>query len=207
MVDTFLNTGDFALLKTHAKTLWETQRLALGSPVATILRYTEYPNPESLSAVSIIHSGLNISENIVGRSLNLVEGILDNIYIVTGYNATTISVSSANFLTDGFTTDCTFHIDGISYQKLISPTIVQVLSVGSESLVDRDVAYYNLTEKEMIQFNNELNISDKRFAFFDITVVNDDVIILAGQQYAVYKVKFNPVYAIMTIYGKSLRKS
>jgi hypothetical protein len=83
---------------------------------------------------------------------------------------------------------------------------VQVTVVGTEALIDRPVAYYQLTEKEILQFRNELNILDKKFVFFDIVVNNDDRIILDGQEYAVYKVKHNIVYNMMVVYGKALRK-
>lgn len=206
VVETFLNSADFALMNETARVLWNTQRLGLSNPTATILRYTEYPNPITLTSTVISNSGLFISEDIVGRSINLVEGVLDKTYTVTGYTSTSITVSSADFIADGFTIACTFHIEAIKYQKKMSPTLVQVLIVGTESLIDRDVAYYNLSEKEILQFNNELNISDKRFVFFDISISNDDIIILDGQKYQVYKVKYNPVYAMQVVYGKSMRK-
>jgi len=205
-MSSLLTTGDFDMMQSTAKDVWDTQRLGLENPVATILRYTEYPNPEQLSAITITHSGLAINENLVGRSVNLVEGALDSTYVITGYTATSITVASADFIADGFTTVCTFHVDGIDYQQRVSPTIVQVTVVGTETLVDRPVAYYQLTEKEINQFHNELNILDKKFVFFDILVVNDDRIILDGQEYAVYKVKYNPVYNMMVVYGKALRQ-
>jgi hypothetical protein len=98
-----LTTGDFDMMRSTAKDIWDTQRLALSNPVATILRYTEYPNPEQLSATTITHSSLAINEDLVGREVNLVEGLLDNTYTITGYTATSIIVSSANFVADGFT--------------------------------------------------------------------------------------------------------
>jgi len=201
-----LSDTDFATMRSTAEDLWDTQRSALGNPVATILRYTEYPNPEILSATTITHSSLAINEDLVGREVNLVEGVLDNNYVITGYTATSIIVSSADFVVDGFTLDCTFHVDGISYAKRVSPTIIQVVTVGAEALVDRPVAYYKLTEKEILQFNNELNMFDKKFVFFDIEVGNDDRIILDGQEYAVYKSKHNTIYNMMVVYGKALRK-
>jgi len=201
----FLSTADLVLMSSTARGIWDTQRLALGSPVATILRYTEYPSPETLSATVIGHSDLAINEDIVGRSLNLVEGNLDSTYTVTGYTATSITVIGANFLIDGFSLECTFHIDAIAYQKKVSPTLVQVLIVEAESLINREVAYYNLTEKELQQFNNELNILDKRFVFYDIRVTNDDIIIQDGQEYSVYKIKYNPIYGTMVVYGKAIR--
>lgn len=205
-MSSLLTTGDFETMRRTAKDLWDTQRMGLGSPVATVLRYTEYPNPEQLSAITVTHSGLTISEDLTGRNINLVEGVLDSTYVITGYTATSITVASADFITDGFTTACTFNVQGIDYQKRVSPTIIQVTTVGTEALVDRLVAYYQLTEKEILQFNNELNILDKKFVFFDILVGNDDRIILEGQEYAVYKVKHNPIYNMMVVYGKALRK-
>lgn len=201
-----LSNADLEIVQSTGRDIWDTQRMVLGSPTVTIVRYTEYPNPITLSATIITHSGLAISENIVGREVNLVEGALDRTYIVTGYTTTSIIVASANFVTDGFTLECTFHIEAIKYQKKLSPTLVQVLVVGTESLINREVAYYNLTERELLQFNNELNIFDKKFVFFDIVVSNDDRIILEGQEYAVYKSKNNVIYNMMVVYGKALRQ-
>lgn len=201
-----LTIGDLDIMKSTARDIWDTQRLVLGSPVATVLRYTEYPSPETISATTIMNSNLAINENLIGREVNLVEGLLDNTYTITGYTATSIIVASADFIADGFTIACTFHVDGIGYAKKVSPTIIQVTVVGVETLVDRAVAYYQLTEKEILQFNNELNIFDKKFVFFDIVVGNDDRIILEGQEYAVYKVKHNIIYSMMVVFGKALRQ-
>ena len=201
-----LTTGDFDMMRSTAREIWDTQRMGLENPVATILRYTEYPNPEQLSATTITHSGLAISEDLISREVNLIEGLLDTTYTITGYTATSITVASADFVAAGFTTACTFHVAGIDYAKRVSPTIIQVTAVGVETLVDRPVAYYQLTEKEILQFNNELNIFDKKFVFFDIVVSNDDRIILDGQEYAVYKTKHNTIYNMMVVYGKALRK-
>jgi hypothetical protein len=203
---THLSTGDIAAIKQVGRDTWNTTRLALGNPTATILRYTEYPNPDSLTQTVITNSQLNITENIVGRGLNLVEGGLDRNYTVTSYTTTSITVSGATFLTDGFTTACTFHIGGLGHLKSESPTKTQVLSVGSESLLNRDVSYYNITEKEMLQFNNELDFLDRRFLFYDIQVVNNDIIVLDSQQYAVYKFKYNIPFNRSNVYGKALRE-
>lgn len=205
--ETYLDASDYVDIGVEFRILWNTRRLALNYPTATILRYTEYPNPESITQTVITHSGLNISENIVGRTLNLLEGALDSDYVVTAYTQTSITVSSADFTGDGFTTACTFYIEGLGYQKKESPTKVQITSVGEESLLDREVAYYNLTEKELLQFNNELDLFDRRFVFYDIALYNNDVIVLDGQQYAVYKMNYNITYDKTQIYGKALRKT
>lgn len=205
-MSTHLSAGDIAAMKQVGRTTWNTTRLALGNPTATILRYTEYPNPESLTQTVITNSQLSISENIVGREVNLVEGGLDRNYTVTSYTTNSIIVSGASFLTDGFTVACTFHIGGLTYQKLESPTKIQVLSVGGESLLNRDAAYYNITEKEMLQFNNELDFLDRRFLFYDIQLVNNDIIVLDNQQYAVYKMKYSVPFNRSNVYGKALRE-
>lgn len=204
--ETFLDESDYFIIGEEFRKLWNTRRLALGYPTATVLRYTEYPNPESLTSTTIVHSGLSIGSDITGRTINLVEGNLDTDYIVTGYTATSITVSTADFIADGFTISATFHIEGLSHQKEESPTKVQVLSVGSEVLTDREVAYYNLTEKEILQFGNELDMSAKRFVFYDIVVVNDDIVILEGQDYSVVKTNYNPTYNKTTVYGKAIRQ-
>jgi hypothetical protein len=206
--ETFLDAADYETIGEEFRKLWNTRRLALNYPVATILRYTEYSNPQTLSVDTISHSGLSITENIVGRDVNLVEGVLDQSYTVTGYTATSITVTGADFLADGFTTDCTFNIEPLRYQKLESPTKVQVTVVGVESLLNREVAYYNLTEQEVVQFNNELDTFDRRFVFYDIgEMANNDIIVSEGQQYAAYKQKYNVTYNKVSIYGKALRKT
>jgi hypothetical protein len=206
--ETFLDDSDYELIGEEFRKLWNTRRLALDYPVASIIRYTEYPSPQSLTATTVTHSGLNISENLVGRTLNLVESALDRNYTITGYTSTSITVAGADFVGDGFTTACTFHIDAIKYQKLESPTKVQITTVGNESLLDREVAYYNITEQEIKQFGNELDMFDRRFVFYDIgDMENNDIIILAGQQYAVYKKKYSITYDKVSAYGKALRES
>jgi len=202
-----LDEADYADIGEKFRELWNTRRLALSYPTATIKRYTEYPNPEIITDISVSNSGLSISENIVDRTLNLVEGALDEEYVVTGYTSTSISVSTADFVSDGFTTACTFRIAPLSYQKLESPTKVQVTVVGTESLLDREVAYYNLTETEIKQFGNELDMFDRRFVFYDIgELSNNDVIISGGQAYAVYRQKYSLIYNKTTIYGKAIRE-
>jgi hypothetical protein len=206
--ETFLDAADYELIGEEFRKLWNTRRLALNDPVATIMRYTTYPNPQTLSADTITHLGLSISENIVSRSMNLVEGGLDRNYAVTGYTTTSITVAGADFLAIGFTTACTFHIEGLGYQKLESPTKAQIIIVGSESLIDREVAYYNLTEEEIRRFGNELDMFDRRFVFYDIgEMENNDIIISEGQEYAVYKQKYNVTYNKVSVYGKALRKT
>lgn len=204
----YLEPSDFADIDIEFRRLWSTRRLALNYPIATILRYTEYPNPQALSTITITHSRLNITENIIGRSVNLVEGSLDQSYMVTGYTTTTITVVGADFIGDGFTTSCTFHIDALKYQKMESPTKTQVIAIGTESLLDREVAYYNLTEVEIKQFNNELDMFDRRFVFYDIgEAENNDVIVSDGQNYVVYKQKYNITYNKVSIYGKAIRRT
>jgi hypothetical protein len=205
-MSSLLSEADFNIIRNTARDVWDTQRQALSNPTATILRYTEYPNPEILTATTITHSRLSINEDLVGRQVNLVEGSLDTNYIITGYTATSITVATADFITDGFTLASTFHVEGIDYRQRLSPTIVQVLSVGTETLINRPVAYYNLTEKELRQFNNELNVFDKKFVFFDINIANDDRIILDGQEYAIHKTKNNTIYNMMVVFGKALRQ-
>jgi hypothetical protein len=151
---------------------------------------------------------LFISEVITGRSVNLVEGVLDQTYVVTGYTSTSIIVAGADFVADGFTTACTFNIPAIRYQKLESPTKVQVTTIGTESLLNREVAYYNLTEKEVKQFGNELDMFDRRFVFYDIgELSNNDIILSNGQEYAVYQQKYSVVYDKTTVYGKAIRET
>lgn len=205
--ESYLDASDFVDIGVEFRRLWSTRRLALGYPTASIFRYTEYPSPDSLTATVISYSGLSITENIVGRTVNLVEGALDQNYVVTAYTATSVTVASADFIGDGFTVACTFHIDALKYQKLESPTKVRVTTVGTESLSDREVAYYNVTEKEVLEFNNELDTFDRRFVFYDIgEMENNDIIVLSGQQYAVYKQKYNVTYNKVSVYGKAVRK-
>lgn len=204
----YLEASDFVDIGVEFRRLWSTRRLALGYPTASILRYTEYPSPDSLTETVITYSGLSITENIVGRTVNLVDGSLDQNYVVTAYTATSITVDTADFIGDGFSITCTFHIDALKHLQLESPTKVLVTAVGVESLSDREVAYYNITEKEILEFNNELDLFDRRFVFYDIgEMENNDIIVISGQQYAVYKQKYNVTYNKVSVYGKAVRKS
>ncbi len=206
--ETFLDASDYSIIGEEFRKLWNTRRLALGYPTASIFRYTEYPSPESLTATVITYSGLNITENIVGRIINLVDGVLDQNYVVTAYTATSITVNTADFIGDGFSIACTFHIDALKHQRLESPTKTLVTAVGVESLSDREVAYYNITEREVLEFNNELDMFDRRFVFYDIgEMENNDIIVIGGQQYAVYKQKYNVTYDKVSVYGKAVRKT
>jgi hypothetical protein len=205
--ETFLEQSDVDTMGDIFRVLWNTRRLMLEYPTATILRYTDWPNPESISETTITDSRLNITEDVTGRTLELTEGVLSGTYVITGYTYSTITVDTATFLVDGFTNQCTYHVDAIAYRKRLSPTRVQLSETSDgEALVNREVAYYNLTENELRMFGNELDFMDKRFVFYDVEVVNNDDILFGNQRYNIYKVNYNSTYQKSLIYGKAVRK-
>lgn len=203
--EVYLEESDYESIRIEFRILWNTRRLSLNWPVATILRYTTYPSPTTLTQTTITNSLLSITENIVGRTLLLTEGNISNDYVVTSYTETSIIVSSATFLTDGFTVACTFHIEGLSYQKKESPTKCQMLSIGLESLINRDVAFYGISIEEVVKYSNELDLEDKRFVFYDVEVLNDDIIVMTNQKYAVYKTEYNVTYNKAIVLCKAIK--
>jgi hypothetical protein len=195
--------------------LWQTRRYLLDCPIATIVRFSDTPNPEVLSETKITDSRLDISYSIIGRTVTLSQGALTQNYVVTGYTSTSITVSGATFVSDGFTLICTYTIAGRPEIQQNSPTRVQLASVDGQSILKQPVAWYNLNEKEIRQFAGELTVLDKRFVFYDVRVTNSDIIILHDtittlgsadhdEKFEVHNVRYSITYDKSIVFAKAI---
>lgn len=212
---------DIVHLNETFRAWWSTRRMMQSDPVATIVRYTDMPNPELIFNDYIYDSRLNIVEDILDRILVVSYNGSSTNFIVTNYtsNKIYVSVVGGGLLDRGYLDslkeNIIYTIAPLKQRKLESPTKVQLLEVDGETLIDRPVAWFKLKNEELVKYSTALTIKDRKFIFYDLEVLNSDVIILKENsqdlestlpeyRYEVYTTEYYELYKKCTVYGRAI---